>query len=423
MKTNQYILLLLFLVFMQSGIVSGQNAEAVSLYDCYVLARQAAPQLELLNVHEQTAQVEVKKISAHNLPQVSAYGKAWYQSDAITVTMPVPGMEGLEIDRFQYNMGVNVDQKITDGGIDNIRKRIKILESEIQSLETEVGLYRLNELVNTYFFGIYRLQESVKILELKQKAIAERQKVIESGVNNGVIVESELKRLDAELAITTQQISELELGKAQLENSLLVLTGREGKPTQWILPQEIVVRDTLNRVETKLYESNRQYLETLKEIQTRKYIPQLNAYGQAGYSYPGLNFFENQSDAYYIVGAKLSWRLFDWSEGKKEKQILELKKNHVDIAEKDFYRNQTLLCYNQLEEIRMLEQLLESDKEVILSREAISKASASSLDNGTITTADYLDDLNAELKARIDNKVHKIRIMEARAKLAVLQGI
>ncbi len=422
MENRKYtlIVVLSLLLFLPA---SGQVPDTISLYECYKLVRVNAPQLGLLNIYQQTTDIENQKLSAKNLPQVTGYGKAWYQSDAVTVTMPIPGMSGLEIDKFQYNAGINIDQKLLDGGLNVIQKRIKTIEGDIGQLETEVALYKLNELANAYFFGIIRLKESVKVLNLKHEILKERRKVVESGVENGAILETELERLNSEVAITNQQIAELRLGYVKLENSLSILTGREGKATEWVLPQSIASTDSLNRNETHLYESNRKYLESLKDIQGRKYIPQVYAFGQAGYSYPGLNFFENQSDVYYMVGAKLSWRIFDWSEGKKEKQLIDLKRSQIDIAEANFNRNLSISIVNQNQEIEMLNELLENDKVIISSKERIAKASASSLDNGTLTSADYLNDLNAELKARIDFEVHRVKLFEAQAKLAVLKGI
>lgn len=422
MKIRLSILLVAFSYFLVHQ-VSGQEVDSVSLYDCYKLVRENAPQIGLIDIHRQSSEVEVQKLSAKNLPQISGYGKAWYQSDAIVVTVPIPGMDGLEIDKFQYNAGINIDQKLLDGGLTSVQKKIKTIEGEIGQLETEVALYKLNDLTNAYFFGIIRLKESEKVLDLKKQLLDERKLAVESGISNGVLTETELERLNSEIALTNQQKAELRLGYIQLENNLSVLTGRNDRPTVWVLPQSIEVKDSLSRTETKLYDRNRQYLESLKDIQSKKYIPQLYAYGQAGYSYPGLNFFENQSDVYYIVGAKLSWRIFDWTEGKKEKQLLDYKKSQVDIAEENFNRNLNISIINQYEEIKMLKELLESDQVIISSKEKIAKASASSLDNGTITSADYLNDLNAELKARIDYEVHKVQLIEAQAKLAVLKGI
>lgn len=422
MKNSRFISLMVFACLVPV-VVSSQQVDSVSLFDCYKLVRENAPELGLVSIHQQVSELENKKLSGKNLPQVSAYGKAWYQSDAITVTLPVPGMEGLEIDRFQYNTGVNIDQKILDGGLISIQKKIKSIEGEIGLLQTEVALYKLNELVNTHFFGIIRLEESVKILQLKSETLEERKMQVEAGVRNGIILEQELDRINAEIATTHQQIAEINLGKVQLQNRLAVLAGRNANRTKWILPEQIIVADSLNRVETRLYESNREYLESLKEIQGRKYVPQLAAYGQAGYSYPGLNFFENKSDMYYIVGAKLSWRIFDWSEGKKEKQLIELRKNQVDIAEQSFNRNLDISVANQIEEIKMVEILITNDEKIISSKNKISLASAASLENGSITSADYLNDLNAELKARIDFEIHKVQLMEAKAKLAVIKGI
>jgi outer membrane protein TolC len=159
------------------------------------------------------------------------------------------------------------------------------------------------------------------------------------------------------------------------------------------------------------------------QLQNKRYIPHIYAFGQAGYSYPGLNMFEGKPAGYYIVGAKLSWQIFDFNQAKKEKQLIELQKERIDINEQDFDRNLSISIENEQQQMENLHLLIASDDEIIKTKTEISKASASALDNGTITTADYLNDLNAEIKARFDYEKHKIMLSESMARMAVLKGI
>jgi hypothetical protein len=77
----------------------------------------------------------------------------------------------------------------------------------------------------------------------------------------------------------------------------------------------------------------------------------------------------------------------------------------------------------QNRQIDQLTELLKTDEELIAVRERISKTSASKLDNGAITMADYIQDLNAETTARLTLETHKIQLKEARVKLGNIRGI
>lgn len=400
---------------------SAQETDSLGLFDFYRLARKNAPQSQLLELNKQSTQIEIEKINTNNLPIFTGYGRATYQSDATAITI---GNAGMEVDKFQYNAGINIDQKLFDGGLTAVQKDIKQIEGEIKNLETEAVLYKLNELVNKYFFGIITLQKSVEILDLRTGSLLERKKNIESGVKNGMLLKSELDRIEAEILTTQQQTIEIQIAKRQLENNLKVVAGIEtSSEISLKTPENISVGDSLSRYELEIFGQNRNYTEALKQLQDKRYIPRVYAFGQTGYSYPGLNMFENQPAGYYIVGAKLSWQIFDWQQGKKEKQLLEIQKNKIDISEADFQRNLQMSVNSELEELVKLRELIIADEQIILARKAISKSSASALENGIITTADYINDLNSELKALFDYERHKIAVLESNARLAVLKGI
>ena len=107
----------------------------------------------------------------------------------------------------------------------SIQRDIKQIEGEIKNLETETGLYKYNELVNKYFFGIISMQKSIDILDLRISTLEERKKTVASGVQNGMVLKSELDRMEAEILTSRQQITEIQIAIKQMENNLKVLAG------------------------------------------------------------------------------------------------------------------------------------------------------------------------------------------------------
>ncbi len=401
-----------------------QERDTIYLADCYKLVRANAPQLSLMALNEEKNKLEERKLTSQNLPQVSAFGKAWYQSDAISVAFPAPINTSIEVDQFQYNGALNIDQKLFDGGIVSVQKSLSEIQSQVSDFETECGLYKLNEIINKYFFGIITLQKTYEILELKQISLGERKKQVESGFKHGVVKASELDRIESEIALTYQQMIELELSVRKLESGLKILIAVPPEKEIFLKPpSELEVGDSLNRPEIKLFQLNRKYIEEVKKVQDKRYVPKVFAYGQLGYSYPGLNFFENEPAGFYMVGLKMSWNIFDWNMAKKEKQLLNVSIEKVNIQEQDFRRNLSIDIENLEMEILKLEEIIQADENVILTLAKVTKASTSALNNGTITTADYLNDLNAELKSRIDFEKHQLLKLEATANLALMKGI
>jgi hypothetical protein len=78
-----------------------------------------------------------------------------------------------------------------------------------------------------------------------------------------------------------------------------------------------------------------------------------------------------------------------------------------------FLFNTTLTLRQQNADIERYRQLIQSDDEIIKLRESVKQTSAVQLQNGVITTNDYLLDINAEAQARQDRVLHEVQLLMA----------
>lgn len=397
--------------------------DSLSIVQCFKSARENAtlkPQLEIMSA---ISELKIDNASSTNLPALSAYGKAWYQSDAITVTQP-NGQIILAANQFQYNFGLEADQKIFDGGLARKSKQSELASAESDKNQIETDLYKLNDRVLTYFFTSMLFDENRKTLELKQDFLQKRIKEMESGVKNGIIKSSELDNILAESLSTQQQLLELEKEKLKMFQALEILTGQKFSENAFLfVPDSINILVTAVRPETRFFDAEADRIEKSVKLKSAQNLPKLYAFGQLGYSYPGLNFYANEPDYYYMVGAKLSWTIVDWKQVKRETQILRKQEDLIKTQRADFDRNLQISILNEQIEQDKLTQMIAMDDQIIKKRAAISAASASSLANGVITSSAYIDDLNAEIKARIDMDTHKIQYQNSIVKSYLLKGI
>jgi hypothetical protein len=81
-----------------------------------------------------------------------------------------------------------------------------------------------------------------------------------------------------------------------------------------------------------------------------------------------------------------------------------------------------LLLAQQKNEIDKLKKLIESDLKLVSLRSEITKASASKLENETITTSDYIQDVQAETIAKLNIEIHSIQLNEAIEKYNLIKG-
>ncbi|MBN2523866.1 MAG: TolC family protein [Bacteroidales bacterium] len=399
------------------------QSDSVSLLQCLVSARTHAlikPQIETLS---QITGLQISGKNATNLPSLSAYGKAWYQSDAVTVSIPGIG-DFLEVDKFQYNFGIEADQKIYDGGIARKGKDLDEISSESQINKIEAELYQLNNQVADFFFKSMLLNKNKEVLRLKKSVLNKRLDELESAYENGMISSSELGKMKAELLSTYQKIREIEKYQLQTLSALQILTGLEMDTSKALFVSDSLARLTIaSRPEHTYFDAELLKLDKMAGLNAAKNLPKLYAFGQTGYSYPGLNFFENESDYYYIIGARLSWTIFDWNQNKRQTQILRKQKEIIGTRLEEFNQKLEMSANSEIIEQEKLLQLIALDEQIIEQRTLVSAGSATALESGAITTTSYLEDLNAEIAARIELETHKIQYESSLVRMYLIHGI
>ena len=95
----------------------------------------------------------------------------------------------------------------------------------------------------------------------------------------------------------------------------------------------------------------------------------------------------------------------------------------IDLQKEVFEFNLKTTMNTQLAQINALKSNIEKDKIIIEKRQNIKKTAASQLDNGVITSTEYLVQLNAEMQAVLNQKVHEIKLMNAITTFHTTQGI
>ncbi len=410
-----FLLLPVQLVFAQSPVLT--------LDECYRLARENYPRLSDMEKQQQISDLRQQNIGAAWNPQMNLNGQATYQSDVTRVPISLPNLTVPSQAKDQYKVYLDVRQNIYDGGISrsNLELEKAGLAADLQSIEVE--LYSLNDRINQLYFGVLLMEENKKVLGLKLSTLGERLKVLESGLKNGVVTARDVDLLKAEKMVTEQQVREVEAERLSGLGSLKILTGAaiDGK-TNLAEPELAERNDGIVRPELKLYDLLGSKVDNNSNLLQKMRNPKVYGFGQAGYGRPGLNMLDNEFDTYYLVGLGVSWNIFDWKQTARNRQLLGIQKQMITSSRETFLQGVNISMVKADESIRKAEELLRSDEELVGLRGKIAKQSASQLENGTITSADYLVDLNAETQSQINKKSHKIQLLQAIANYNTLTG-
>ena len=139
-------------------------------------------------------------------------------------------------------------------------------------------------------------------------------------------------------------------------------------------------------------------------------------------SKPGLNMFINDFDWYYITGIRFSWSLSNLYSYGNESEINQLNIQSIDAQTETFLLNTKITTNQQLQEIDKLKKLIEVDKSIIDLRTSVKESAKAKLENGVITSSDYIRDLNAEDTAKQNLEIHKIQLLLAQYNYKITTG-
>ncbi len=372
---------------------------------------------------DSVAQLRVKNSQITWFPQLNLVGQSTYQSDVTQLSLP-PQFQGLAkpVDKDQHKLYLEMSQMIFDGGLAKNQKLVEQASGQVQAAQQLLAMHELKFKVVGAYFATLLADVNQKQLDALAKLLQKRQADIQSGINAGTILKSSLASIKAELLKVEQQKIEVAQAKVYALQVLSTLSGVSIDSTmQFALPASIpTYNGEMAEVQVIDYEIQRQ--SAILGLTGVKRMPQLALFGQAGYGKPGLNMMGNAWDTYYLVGAKLSWNLWDWNKTANEKHIINLGQHQLVAQREAALKNATVRNAEQDVTITKLEQILVRDREILALREEIATATLASVKEGAVREVDYITDINTEFQARVEIEKHELQIVQAKTLKLIISG-
>jgi outer membrane protein TolC len=171
-----------------------------------------------------------------------------------------------------------------------------------------------------------------------------------------------------------------------------------------------------------LYDLQKKTFDVQSKLITARNLPRFSLFFQGGLGRPALNMLSNDLKGYYIGGLRLNWNLTGLYTYNKEKKILALNQNGLDIQRDVFLFNTNLNLQQQNSEVTKVQELIETDNSIITLRESIKNTTKNQLENGTVTTNDYLTAVNAQDQAQQNLLLHQIQLLMAQYNYQTTSG-
>ncbi len=423
LKVLRPLLGLILLLTTYNHKALAQQSNVLNIDRCLDMAQQNYPLIKQYNLIEQTRAYSIANAQKNYLPKVSVMGQVTYQSDVSEIPISLPQIDIPAIDYDQYRLYGEISQSLTDLFIVSKQKKQINYRSEVDTQKTAVELYQLKERIANLYFGILMIDAQIKQTELMAKDIQYGIDKAKIAVANGVALKSTVDGLKAELLNVNQHSIAL---KANRKGYTSMLSLFMGSPVDDNSVFEIPVRqsftNSINRPEQKLFELQAQAIDQQKQLLATTNWPRISLFLQGGLGKPGLNILNPDPDNFYIAGVRLHWNLSRLYTYRKEKELLTVNQNMIDVQEETFLFNTRLKLKEQKANIDKIKALIDTDKAIVSLRQNIKQTTLNQLTYGTASANDYLIVVNAENKAKQNLILHEIQLLMTEYQTQIITG-
>lgn len=393
-------------------LVIGAKAQIITLNECQDMARENYPAISRFSIIEQSKNYTLANANKAYLPQLSLEAKATYQSDVITIPLDMPGVVIPVPDKDQYQVVAQANQIIWAGGKIEAKKEIMKTAAQLEEKTLETEIYALRERVNNLYFGILLIQEQLQQQTVLEEELQRNHDKVTSYIENGVANQTDLSAVKIEILRANQQRIQMESTQNAFLQMLSVLVGQElPSETQFVKPPVLAETSlvTINRPELMVFSAQKATIDAQTSALKSDIKPVIGAFVQGGYGKPGLNMLQNEFDAFFLGGIRISWNFGDLYTFKNSVKTNELKKLSIDTQHETFIYNLDVQISQQQNEIEKYRKTMQDDDEIIRLQQQIKDAADTKVENGTMTVSDMLKELTALEIAKQAKLLHAIQ--------------
>lgn len=401
------------------------SQETISLEQCLSAAIENHPRTTDKQLLESISANSLMNINSQWKPSVNLNGQVSYQSDVIDIgsSISIPGIEFPSPQQDQYKFYLDLQQTLYDGGRIKQQKIIQEISAKSDVKKLEADIENVKSSIVDIYYSIIQLQEGVNIQSLMMNLLRDKLAIINTGIRNGVMMESDLSLIEIEILEMEQEITMANLRKEALMSVLAEKCKMDIDENAAFIPSELVLKETeINRKEIEYMQNQKELLSATISIKEKNRLPVLYGFGQLGYGNPGLNMLNDQFDTYYYVGAGLKWNLWDWKDTRRDKENLSYRSNLIDNQKLEFEQNIENALINQRAIITTHKEGIESLENLLDKRMGIVKTYESQLREGIIKPIDYLMVVNQEKITRIKLLNENVSLQKAIATYNFING-
>lgn len=413
----------ILIVFLFSHVTYAQ--EIVTLEYCYNKIEQEFPIAQKLEIQRKITDLNIRLKQTGLYPEMKINGSISYQSEVTDPSFLGPAAPQFSNDH--YTISLDITQSVFDAGKTKKMEEIELISGQAAQAGFQIELWNIRKQIDQVFFAILLLQKQKESVDLFLEDLDEQLQMVSTKVKNGVLLPSYERVIKAEILKLKQQKLQLESNTKSGYDVLSQLIGEEvSVDRQLHLPENKVesfeISEGDGRPEFELFDRKKNVLHAQSDIISSEKLPVVSAFAKGAYGRPGFDAFNDDLHLYWMVGLRAQWSFRNWRNSDKKNQVIRLEEDKIDADEDAFLRqiNSELL---QIEStIEALNQQIELDEQLVALREEIVKEKRSQLNQGVITSTEYVIELNAWNRAQLNLEIHKVQLVKANYEYLTQKG-
>ncbi|MBN2663442.1 MAG: TolC family protein [Bacteroidales bacterium] len=402
-------IILLFL-FGSFNLLS-QTSDTISLWQCIFAGIDNYGLQQSLDYSNQTVDLQQNNLKTNYYPVIKLNGQATFQSSTIEINLPIPGVEMPTVPLDQYKAYLEINQLIYDGGLTKSYANILNLSATENLTKSTIQQKQIENNIAKIFFLALLLDKQIDVINNQLKTLNEQLNVVEASINGAVLTPVNRDILLSEILKIEQRLEETIILKTSTLNVLKQYTGQDlGSESELLFPYlSINSFDTSISPRMQLVDIQSQKLNLIDNQISASRKPNVYAFAQGGYGRPGLNMLSDEFSPYFIAGVTCSWRVFDWNNANRNRQINAIKNDQLSIDRHNIQVAINIQKENILAQLNSLQQTIHKDEQIIELQEKILNTYKSQLKNGIITSAEYVVEVNKLSQTQLTLELHKIQ--------------
>lgn len=422
MKFSIMITVLVFTLI--SPVIKAQNS--ISLNDLYEKISVDYPSAKKQEIEAKIATINEQIAGANLYPELIISGRASYQSEV--TEFQAGAISPPAISKDQYNISLGLNQVLFDGGRTRSLSELAKISGEISQANLEVEIWNVRRQLDEVYFNTILLQKQLETTNVLLKDLNEQLELVRSRVKNGVLLPGNEYVMQAEILKIKQrkiQINEAIKAGYQVIN---YITGIEiSEQTTLELPEEEglvnLEIEEIQRPELMMFDAQKKMLGVQDKINSAQKLPQISAFANTAYGRPGYNVFDDDLHVYWMIGLKANWSFKSFRNSDKKSSIVELEQQNVSASEDAFSRQVQSSLAKVRGQISAIEEQIVLDNQVVELRRKVAEEKKNELQQGVITSTEYITELNALSKSQLNLNLHQIQLLQAKNEYKSIKGL